>query len=226
MSNIHLDRYYASRIGRWHSKDPIGETETLNLYAFVKNMVSNANDLLGAMKNKKCHSGNNIQVCWGELESTDIDTGSGMPKRFPRRIYGFIATPPPPQFKCDCKCKNKTLKIGTYFLSQRKREYKSFKEWELDGEKLDYLDGGKHASIGYGNGAYVDTPGLDKLFGKDHWYFFKNVVYKMDFRIELWCRCPKDKGGEYFTGNALQFHFTRYYNKRGELYSSISLDFF
>ncbi|MEO5913302.1 MAG: RHS repeat-associated core domain-containing protein [Luteolibacter sp.] len=40
-------RYYSPQLGRWLSKDPIGEDGGLNLYAFVGNNSTNQNDYLG-----------------------------------------------------------------------------------------------------------------------------------------------------------------------------------
>ena len=46
-------RYYHPELGRWISRDPIGEDGGLNLYGFVGNKVPNYIDLLG-LKKKSC----------------------------------------------------------------------------------------------------------------------------------------------------------------------------
>ena len=78
----------------------------------------------------------------------------------------------------------------------------------------------------YKSGSYIDTPGLTKFNNSEPLFWIDKEVYKKDFRIELWCRCPPDMGGDVFTGQALHFHFVRFYNRRGETHSSIKLEFF
>ena len=43
-------RFYSPSLRRWISRDPIGEEDGVNLYAFVKNNPINAADLLGLLK--------------------------------------------------------------------------------------------------------------------------------------------------------------------------------
>ena len=40
-------RFYSPRLGRWINRDPIGETESLNLLFFCKNEPNNYIDILG-----------------------------------------------------------------------------------------------------------------------------------------------------------------------------------
>ena len=58
-------RYYSAELGRWLSRDPIGEHGGINLYNFLETAPVNGNDLLGLMKwrgDNKCekqeHEGN------------------------------------------------------------------------------------------------------------------------------------------------------------------------
>ncbi len=216
-------RYYLYSFGRWNSRDKLNEKYENNLYSICSNGIIDKYDLLGNMTNEKCKTINNIRICWGQLEDEDFELG-GTKKSNPIYSYGYIVTPP--QGNCPCLCNNKILYKGKYFLSQKKREYNSSDEWEIDGS-LDYLEGGKKANISkYKSGSYIDTPGLKDFNNSEPDLWVYKEVYKKDFRIELWCRCPPHMGGEVFTSQALQFHFVRFYNRRGELYSSIKLDFF
>jgi len=51
-------RYYSPNLGRWLSRDPIGERESLNLYGFVNNIPINKYDILGLCKvgDKTCET--------------------------------------------------------------------------------------------------------------------------------------------------------------------------
>jgi len=219
--NYYNYRYYSFRVGKWLSRDKLQETYEYNKYSICSNNIINNYDMLGNMSDKSCRTINNIMICWGKLDNEDMDIGSGRQDRSPVEIYGFIAAPP--SDSCECYCNNKIIKNGTYFLSQKKRKYKSSKEWELDGDNRDYLDGGKKAN-NYGGGAYVDAPGTSH--GKEPIGGWFRDPYRMDFKIELWCRCPPHMGGERFTGNSLQFHFRRYYKKRSDLHTLIDMEFY
>jgi RHS repeat-associated protein len=48
------ERYYSPRLGRWISRDPIGELGGLNTYGFVRNEPSSRVDFIGLLDNSTC----------------------------------------------------------------------------------------------------------------------------------------------------------------------------
>lgn len=101
-------RDYIGRIGRWNTKDPVGELADKNLYSFCKNASVLNYDRLGYIFSKECVKGKvRIQGKWilGGIESIDNNdlsgsvggsVSSGIKVQYLRNIdYEYI---------CTCSC--------------------------------------------------------------------------------------------------------------------------
>ncbi len=101
-------RYYHTNLGRWLSRDPIGERGGLNLYAFVDNKPTLAFDMLG-LKSESCSNcdeaikrvinappyktGGVAQVLWDTLKRKSC---------------------PAPKIKCECCTDQDSIDNGYY----------------------------------------------------------------------------------------------------------------
>ena len=70
-------RYYAPELGRWPSRDPIGEGGGTNLLAFVRNDGVNMNDYLGMCGECSVHSFSIDFIGWQLRESVYLTLGLG-----------------------------------------------------------------------------------------------------------------------------------------------------
>ena len=96
---IHYNfRYYDPHIGRWLSRDPLGEKASLNLYCFLGNDPVNKRDYLGLVDNAQCDK--QVEEALSSVEFRDI-----------KKAFAHFRCEEPP-VRCKC-CKEKRKIDGT-----------------------------------------------------------------------------------------------------------------
>jgi RHS repeat-associated protein len=183
-------RYYSPGLGRWTSRDPIGERGGINLHAFVRNCSADHIDALGR-EGRKCCLKEPLKLCW---QSKDLWTGNVIIDQTVR----FEHDPNPPKC-CDSSCCGYAQAVrGQYrrfYLGQWQDDPKTLDSGEMldpnefrdDNYSRNNDAGWYHRSI---DGTEEYYNGNDKTGVNDNTTsHLGNLAARLEFMAYVWDKC-------------------------------------
>jgi RHS repeat-associated protein len=188
-------RYYNPQLGRWPSRDPIGERGGLNIYAFLRNDGVNSGDFLGLETSTE--KGNRLLGkpkdcgCYN-IGASFTNLGRGAPRLGGGLKVALTLTATKNTHKSECKCECDTVKV-IQFSTTTGVNLADFRgprtvpanpnniaqDWRIDSEEHDaepYLSDGKHGSANGLSGSIIDPPSAFKMHGADDSMTFRALT--------------------------------------------------